>query len=110
MCEIIPFPSRDVDMCDDDDIFDFPGSVPVAPDPFPGLTIYSVDYGRALMDAHVPVAIADALVEMVKASPECQHRCSFDIYERDENTARIDACVPMTVVAALVEMLAARAA
>jgi hypothetical protein len=109
MCEIIPFPSRKANMCDDDIVL-FPNSAPVAPDPFPGLTIYSVDYGRALMDAHVPAALADALVEMVAASPECRHRCSFHIYERDENTARIDACVPMTIVRALGEMLEACAA
>jgi hypothetical protein len=107
MSNIIPFPSREVDVCDDDDddIFDFPGSVPATPDPFPDFKILSVGYDRALMEAHVPVALADAMVERVKAFPEC--RRSFEIYERDEMTARIDGCVPLDVVEALLEMLAA---
>lgn len=47
------------------------------------------------MEAHVPAAIAEAMIKVVKTSSE---PCSFEIYRRDASTAWIDGNVPVAVV------------
>ena len=100
MCEIIQFPRREIDTMSDDIFLD---GVPPAPDPFPHFQMW-MGSGRALMEAHVSGALADAMVEAVKASSD---PVSFEIYKRDESTAWIDGCVPTAVAVTLLEMLAA---
>jgi hypothetical protein len=101
MCKIIPFPSRDVDV-DECDIVNPLASITL--DAFPDFKILSISNGRALMEAHVPAAVAEAMVAVVKASP---HPCSFEIYRRDASTAWIDGNVPLALVVPLIETLAA---
>jgi hypothetical protein len=76
---------------------------PLTSDPFPNFIIHRISHGRALMEAHVSTALAEAMVDAVKASVE---PCSFYIYKRDESTAWIDGNLPTTVALTLLEMLA----
>jgi hypothetical protein len=99
MCDIIQFPSREVDT---DDILDFPGSVPATSDPFPSFRLsQSEPGGMVSVESRVPVALAEAMLAMVKSLP---HSYSCDICDREEGAALIDASVPMAVALDLLAM------
>jgi hypothetical protein len=104
MGEIISFQERAQAFSTANDEDEYLSDAPGAPDPFPHFQIW-VSYGRALLGAHVPAAIAEAMIEVMKASPE---PCSFEIYKRDASTAWIDGNVPTAVALDLGTMLAPR--
>jgi hypothetical protein len=101
MSNIIPFPVPVADL-DECDILNPLASI--TPDPFPDFKIFSMSSGRAPMEAHVSTALAEAMIKVVKGSPE---PCSLEIYKRDESTAWLEGNLPTAVTLSLLEMLAA---
>jgi hypothetical protein len=60
-----------------------------------------VSNGRALLEAHVSAATAEAMVEVAKGSSD---PVSFEVYKRDERTAWIDGNVPLGSLEALLRV------